>query len=153
MAYELQEGTLTKKTLLCYILIYFVLECIFTSGSFIQYSFQDSNYKSLLIWDLFYLATTVFFIVLAFKKNEQGDGNFFLERILCLSFPILIRILVYSIPFVLFIYAMLGLIADNQIEKYNTFILEAYEIGAVVLSYILAYRWVHRISHGLVTKN
>ncbi len=70
-------------------------------GSVTNMSENYQNLSTINLWlSLLSLVLLVFGLTCLYKINKHGDDKNFIERIICLSFPIGIRIAVFFIPVV-----------------------------------------------------
>jgi len=107
LAKELKEGTLSEgekfKYYLFGVIIYALL---FEFGGYLDKEiFTTVN----LLLSITIVSLDIIGIYLCYEANKQGDGLLFIERIVCLSVPLGIRILVLSIV-LLIIFSIVGAI-------------------------------------------
>ncbi|HEX6532957.1 MAG TPA: hypothetical protein VF041_00085 [Gemmatimonadaceae bacterium] len=90
LARALGQGDVTEREKLGYLLTGIVLQSFGRHYSLLE----GIHYPIVLATVVPMLAITVGGIILTFRANARGDGRLFLERYVCLSVPLLIRVYV-----------------------------------------------------------
>jgi hypothetical protein len=108
LADELKTGKLSEVQAFKYFLVVLLLQ----SGPYFlpirnegALTFYSMGFGSVIpfVW----FASGVAGLILCFRANQQADGKDFIQRLICLELPSLIRTIVFCIPF-LFIGALVG---------------------------------------------
>lgn len=93
-----------------------------------------------------FLAITIGGITMNFRANQRGDGREFLKRFICLSVPVNIRILIYSLP----IFLVLGVFSVFLGEVMGVSLAEQsssiFALGTELLSYLWIRSYILEIS-------
>jgi len=96
LASRLKAGKVSEKEKFYYFFI-FMLCWYLSSVPHISQSFN--NVDKINIWlSLISLILLTFGLSCLYKTNKKGDDKNFIERVVCLSFPIGIRLVAFSIP-------------------------------------------------------
>ena len=95
LAADLRDDLISERQQLPYLLIPFVImSWLLTSvaGILMYADIEITRYA--LINDALYVVMTAIFIIISFKINQKNDGQNFISRYMCLSFPIVIKFIV-----------------------------------------------------------
>ena len=107
---ELRGDSLSQKQKFYYFLTFFILYV--WCGVLLQYIHAEVSFM-LVIEDVIFWVLSVCGFILCFKANQKGDNINFIERFICLSIPISIRLIV--IMCIIYIpYFSLGCIIDFE---------------------------------------
>ena len=119
LAKELKEGTLSEWDKFKYYIIGVLLYSLIGDLSYISNTDFTYTYFDILIS---FISLFIIFLGVykSYEVNNMGDGKNFLERFICLSLPVGIRILVLSVLVILIltiISAMVYGIEESQSDK------------------------------------
>ena len=97
LSVKLKEGTLSQKE----IFHYFFANTIISAIQIQWLSIYASNGASIVskFLGLLYIIIVCIGTIVVFRTNQKGDGKSFVERYICISFPILIRVILIYIFF------------------------------------------------------
>ena len=107
---ELREDSLSQKKKFYYFLTFFIL--FIWIGLVFQYIPVEVNFM-LVLDNVIYLVLSFCGLVICFKTNQKGDNINFIERFICLSIPISIRLTVI-ICIIYIPYFLIGYIIDFE---------------------------------------
>jgi hypothetical protein len=123
LAQDLKAGQVSQKEKMKYFLVTIIVQMLMTSMP-AQPSLQYGDFIRTVI----FIIITAIGIVVCYKANSRGDDKEFVERIICLSLPIGVRI-----SLLLFI----GLILDIIIATVLQFGPQALEVSIFIVSIIV----------------
>jgi hypothetical protein len=123
LAQDLKAGQVSQKEKMKYFLVTIIVQMLMTSMP-AQPSLQYGDFIRTVI----FIIITAIGIVVCYKANSRGDDKEFVERIICLSLPIGVRI-----SLLLFI----GLILDIIIATVLQFGPQAVEVSIFIVSIIV----------------
>lgn len=86
LARDLRDNKVSEKQKLQY---FIALAVITTIGSFAP-SVDYVGNMPMLIVDILIAIIGLFMMIMLYRQNQNGDGKHFLERYICLSFPMLV---------------------------------------------------------------
>lgn len=108
LARRFKNDSVPQKERFIYFFIYVVMSSIFMQLIPITFISTENNIKidtTYIISVLVYILIVIFGTIICHKTNKAGDDREFIERMICLGFPIAIRTIIIS-----FIIAILHLI-------------------------------------------
>jgi hypothetical protein len=123
LAQDLKAGQVSQKEKMKYFLVTIIVQMLMTSMP-AQPSLQYGDFIRTVIFSII----TAIGIVVCYKANSRGDDKEFVERFICLSLPIGVRI-----SLLLFI----GLILDIIIATVLQFGPQALEVSIFIVSIIV----------------
>jgi len=106
---ELKSGTMSENQKMKYLLADSVL--IGLSAMFAR----QGNVFDLAV-GLVVLALTVGGILVCFSANGANNGRDFVERFVCLSFPVTIRLTVFGFPALIILFIVAGMLTGGSTE-------------------------------------
>ena len=86
LAEDLRDHKVSEKQKLQY---FIALAVITTIGSFAPSVDYVGNIPMLIV-DILIAIIGLFMMIMLYRQNQNGDGKHFLERYICLSFPMLV---------------------------------------------------------------
>ena len=118
LAHKLKTRNLSSAESFFYVLLYSLLLIVFT-GSWIQ---ETETFHSIAVFELVTdVAICLIGMFYLYQLNKKADDYGFIERFVCLSFPVGIQATVFSIISVVllfFVYSFyIGEIAEGSIEE------------------------------------
>lgn len=116
LALRLKKGKVTEKEKFCYFLGVFLMFALLSIlNTYISMSAR-AEYSDLFA-TIGYWAICVVGTITCYQTNMEGDKAKFIERIISLSFPINIRLAVYTlILWICGVIVMVGYVAINNID-------------------------------------
>ncbi|GAE35153.1 hypothetical protein [Halalkalibacter akibai] len=149
LALKLKNNEITEKEKFIYFFIYIVL-----SGFVGYYTIEFASNLQRMIELLITSIITILGLLFCFNINQKGDGKVFIERYICLSLPISIRIIVYGT----LLYGLYMIIALFTMSGYydptNDLLLDfVYTFLIQLVFYVLLYRWIRVIANNKENKN
>jgi hypothetical protein len=110
LAKELKEGTLDQKEKVKYFIIFVLTEYLFFDLAYLLDEPSAINYP---FEPIFYTLIVGFGIYLCFRINQRGDNSEFIDRFVCIGFPIAIRFIVALIGIVFVLAAVSAGLGDD----------------------------------------
>lgn len=103
LAKELKEGTLDQKEKVKYLIIFVLAEYLFFD---LAYFLEEPSTINSPLEPILLTITTGLAIYLCFRINQKGDNSEFIDRFVCITFPIAIRFIVALIGIVFVLIAI-----------------------------------------------
>lgn len=138
---DLKTRTMSQREKMKYFLAFMVIGVIVTANFFLSFGSSEEINIILIIEDFITIVITVGGIILCYKANQAGDDFEFIDRFICLSLPITIRLTVllfisYGI-YMIIGYHIFGTRFDDTLER-TTII----DFIIVILAEALYYLWI-----------
>jgi len=141
LAEELKSGKLTELQAFKYFLVVLLIQ----SGPYFLpirseggHTFYSLGFGS--VFPLLWLASGIAGLILCFRANQQADGKDFIQRIICLELPSLIRTTVFCLPFLFF-----GALVARAISREDSHTLALWVGGLwVLLMIVVQCRMIYR---------
>jgi hypothetical protein len=116
LARELKSKSLSQSERMKY---YLASSTLYTFIYEINGYFNTSPSLISIVQSVATIVATVIGITLCYRVNARGDGQEFIDRFVCLSWPILMRIIVGFSLFYLIYYLSGTIIGGDRFEKFN----------------------------------
>lgn len=122
LATRFKNGNVTQRECFSYYIVISVIYCIvFSSPALYIMSFIGVN-KWTLITDLFVLVSTIIGSIYVFKTNSKGDNKNFVERCVCIGFPVVIQAFLLMMAFSIVLGIVLVIIQmDHLLDEASIF--------------------------------
>ncbi|MCA0754971.1 hypothetical protein KP806_07900 [Paenibacillus sp. N4] len=138
LAHELKEKTLSQQQKMKYFLVFILLNVIMIECSYyLGMSFNFNIYD--LIGSLETVVVNIAGIIFCYRANRSGDNDDFIERFICLSLPITIRLLFISVIVLPIILLIDTFVLRGWFLTENTSIIDVLIYAIEVIGY---YLWI-----------
>lgn len=136
LAENLKNGTVSQRDKMKYFL-FNLLAWSFTIY-LIEYCPEEPN-EMFFVRCIFELSAVIIGVLLCYKVNEQGDNKEFIDRFICLSWPIAIRCLVFYIVIYFSIGVVLGIFKMSHIVSDQMNIISDFLLNIVYYGLLYSY--------------
>jgi hypothetical protein len=97
--------------------------------------------------------TTILGTVLCYRANKSGDNTDFIGRMICLGWPICIKLLVLFVPIMVIVdLGALAIGSDFEVIKDETIIGVIWGVAALICAYWLLYKYVRLVAQAKALK-
>ena len=134
LAIRFKEGAVPAKERLYYFII-FIMATTLPMSSFLYIYFYHSINKWDIYIDVFILIVTFFTTIFLYRTNAKGDNKEFIERFVCIGFPVTIRMLSFLVIFSIVFYFVIEIMTRNGIPEETS----VYEFILVVVCAVYFY--------------
>ena len=138
LAQDLREGSVTERQQMWYFFAYAVSTSVYVLVS----EWIPSEYNLSKIGDIASLGVTIIGVLACYQVNSRGDDKQFVVRFICISWPVLWRLLAVAVP--------LGLLASVPVVFVAPQYADPFADGLAVLLeaayFVLIGRWLMKIS-------
>jgi hypothetical protein len=142
LASDLQEGKVTEQQKMWYLFAYVVP----VSLELMLVKWIPSEYALSTMANFAELAVTIIGLLACYQANSRGDGRDFVVRFICMSWPVLWRIVAVFLPLGL----AFGLVIEAITPEYGDPVSDGFAVLSAVVYYALIRRWLIKISSGQV---
>jgi hypothetical protein len=142
LASDLQEGKVAERQKMWYLFAYVVP----VSLELMLVKWIPSEYALSKMADFAVLGVTIIGLLACYRANSRGDGKDFVVRFICMSWPVLWRIVAVFLPLGL----AFGFVIGVTIPEYGDPLSDALAVISAVVYYALIRRWLIKISSGQV---
>jgi len=139
---ELITGSVSEKEKMKYLLATMTLYAV--SG---QLGGSDISGGYFLAETLSIIFVTIIGILVCFDANSQGDGKDFIERFICISWPIAIKITTLTMIFLVLILLLLGIDIDFS-ETSKGSVIEIF----ILIMFEVIYFWRIKVHLAFIAK-
>lgn len=141
---ELRAGRVSKREKLQYFLAASVVSALTMNIAYFTPVSKDS-----VIWveTAAVILITIFGTLYCFRANEGGDGLEFLDRLFCLAWPLLVKILVaFSGVYLLYVVVVTAMSGENTEEAFArlTYVDTIFVILIEAFYYFRLHTWISR---------
>ena len=137
---DFKSNSVSQKDELKYLLIYFILMAVF-SDRFFSLGSDYNIYDFLSTVSL--VAVTFWGIWHCYKANSSGDNTDFITRMMCIGFPVIVRVVAVALPLGLLIGVIHGLflvdgISEEELySEYPSDVFDVILIGIIGIAYYI----------------
>jgi len=146
LARDLKNGAISEWHKFIYLMLYFFVPALFRLiGHILPHKHTEDIEKSFWMFSLTLIVIPLglLFFYFLYKTNEKGDGLHFIERYICLTFPLIIRIMAIFIPAIVLgatLSAMFVVHSHNALgEDASIFVLMALPVAIVIALLVYYY--------------
>ncbi len=97
LAKRFQTNQVPSKERFLYFLTFLMVGTLILSSFSVHLLVPESSNQWDLVKDCLYLVFSLLGSIFLFKINEKGDGKHFIERYICLSFPVMFQTILLTI--------------------------------------------------------
>lgn len=112
LAHRFKNNTVSSRERFIYFFIFIILVTIPTLSFVI-----NSLYESLNEWDIYIdialLVITILGMIICYKTNKKGDDKEYIERYVCIGFPILIQTIILMVIITIFLFGVINFISQH----------------------------------------
>ena len=116
LAAELRNGTLSQKDRFRYLLTFLIITALFAD---VSYYISEAPSTVAISESTLVVLITIFGTIWCYRTNKSGDDLEFIERFICLSLPVLVRLIVIFLIFYSF-YMIVGFyLFEDAFDKFT----------------------------------
>lgn len=97
LAQRFRNGAVSSRERLLYYLILMTVTAALLSSSFAAWAEEEGASRWDLVLDIFYIVAQLVGILICYSTNKRGDDREFIERMICIGFPVGIQTLSVSL--------------------------------------------------------
>jgi len=90
LALRFRDNAVPSKERFLYFIFSMVLATILTTSIAVAPLYKETINNFDVISDLIYLASVIVGVIACYTTNKNGDGKEFIERMICIGFPVMI---------------------------------------------------------------
>ncbi len=134
LAQKFNKRTVSERETCIYLLLFLLSEYASKSAIVFDWVYETVNHWD-TAQDVTVLLFTLFGILLCYKTNKAGDNEHFVQRFMCIAFPVTIQMLAILIPIEFAFYASAEPVFGVEVPKDGS----QFDLLFLTLGYIYYY--------------